>query len=63
MFLAPWLVCALLAWLMWWYWQRQKRSWSCPVSVDTFALDGDRRPWVLFGHHLFVSLRASLSEC
>ena len=26
MFLAPWLVCALLAWCMWWYWQRQKRK-------------------------------------
>ena len=26
MFLAPWLVCAMLAWCMWWYWQRQKRK-------------------------------------
>jgi len=26
MFLAPWLVCALFAWFMWWYWQRQKRK-------------------------------------
>ena len=26
MFLAPWLVCALIAWFMWWYWQRQKRK-------------------------------------
>ena len=26
MSLAPWLVCALLAWCMWWYWQRQKRK-------------------------------------
>jgi len=25
MFLAPWLVCALLAWLMWWLWERHKR--------------------------------------
>lgn len=26
MALAPWLVAALLAWFMWWYWQRQKRK-------------------------------------
>ena len=26
MILAPWLVCALIAWFMWWYWQRQKRK-------------------------------------
>ena len=26
MFLAPWLICALFAWFMWWYWQRQKRK-------------------------------------
>jgi len=25
MFLAPWLICALLAWVMWWLWERQKR--------------------------------------
>jgi hypothetical protein len=25
MFLAPWLVCALLAWFMWWLWEKQKR--------------------------------------
>jgi hypothetical protein len=25
MFLAPWLICALLAWFMWWLWDRQKR--------------------------------------
>jgi hypothetical protein len=24
MFLAPWLVCALLAWFMWWFWQKRK---------------------------------------
>jgi hypothetical protein len=26
MFLAPWLVCALFAWVMWWVWERQKRK-------------------------------------
>ena len=26
LFLAPWLICALLAWCMWWYWQRLKRK-------------------------------------
>jgi len=26
MSLAPWLVAALIAWFMWWYWQRQNRK-------------------------------------